>query len=184
MGVSGWLSVGCCVCFDRGEWFGAGLTMRAREKKSSHGDRSHDVSNRWVGSQTSVPNLNGFPAMVVDRSSLADRSLGRWEEREKSPGDERGPRDINVEVSKSKGGGGHGFDAVFCIQAKKKGGLSEVVHAMQHAAGSRIWSRIRSRCGSTLHWRGVRRRCGLTERSSRVFWSGDPCLSGGFQGCR
>jgi len=40
-------------------------------KNSTHGERSHDVSNRWVGSQMSVPKENGFPAMVVvDSGSL------------------------------------------------------------------------------------------------------------------
>jgi hypothetical protein len=38
--------------------------MRALQKKRAHGDSSHDVSNRWVGSQRSVPNLKACPAMV------------------------------------------------------------------------------------------------------------------------
>lgn len=41
------------------------LTIRALQKKSAHGDSSHDVSNRWVGSQASVPNLNGRPTAMM-----------------------------------------------------------------------------------------------------------------------
>ena len=44
--------------------------MRALQKKRAHGDSSHDVSNRWVGSQRSVPNLNACPAMVPIALSL------------------------------------------------------------------------------------------------------------------
>lgn len=37
--------------------------MSARQKKRAQGDRIHEVSNRWDGSQRSVPNLKGLRAM-------------------------------------------------------------------------------------------------------------------------
>jgi hypothetical protein len=56
------------------------LTIRALQKKSAHGESSHDVSNRWVGSQTSVPNLNGRrAAMVSDLTACSRRSKNMTE---------------------------------------------------------------------------------------------------------
>ncbi len=55
---------------------GSRLTMRARQAKRTHGDTSQDVSNRWVGSQRSVPNLKAPPAMAgCCRSQSRSRSI-------------------------------------------------------------------------------------------------------------
>src|SRR5687768_16236243 len=58
--------------------------MTALHKNRAHGDSSHDVSNRWVGSQRSVPNLNACPAMVPIALSLriARRAGGKPGRRE------------------------------------------------------------------------------------------------------